>query len=253
MIDRGLVKIFGDLVLEVEAQILEDINRGKIETEPSTTDRFIQALEDKFPYYYKDGSIVFEARSVGDRGRGASESKYGTDFVGVLNIDIGKYQLTKGFIAQAKNCSDDIKFNKKYRQKITIDFTTGNKKFNELKEQTGKMLSISPDSFVFIYCLEGIYVVPASSVDSLKINDSLYAKPVSNFFKEFLMCFIGDQRLNAWDDGSLDRLRIENNAKNAILFKIRTKNEYESNPNFNTVNIINILQQSQINPPKIII
>ena len=59
------------------------------------------------------------------------------------------------------------------------------------------MLSITPDSFVVVYSKRGFVVVPASSIQGLKTRDEIYGKPIDRFFKEFLMCFIGDHRFKA--------------------------------------------------------
>ena len=85
------------------------------------------------------------------------------------------------------------------------------------------MLSVTPDSFVIIYSSKGFVVVPASSVKGLARRGKLYAKPVDRFFKEYLMCFIGDPRLKAYDDQTLESLRVETNARTAIMFQIHEK------------------------------
>lgn len=55
------------------------------------------------------------------------------------------------------------------------------------------MLDITSDSFVIVYGRNEFVVVPALSVRGLTASGDLYGKPISNFFKEFLMCFIGDK------------------------------------------------------------
>ena len=74
-----------------------------------------------------------------------------------------------------------------------------------------------------LYSSKGFVVVPASSVKGLARSGKLYAKPVDRFFKEYLMCFIGDPRLKAYDDQTLESLRIETNARTAIMFQIHEK------------------------------
>ena len=66
-------------------------------------------------------------------------------------------------------------------------------------------------------------VIPASSIEGLDRSGKLYAKPVDRFFKEYLMCFIGDPRLKAYDDHSLGSLRRETNARTAIMFQIHER------------------------------
>lgn len=62
--------------------------------------------------------------------------------------------------------------------------------------------------------------MPATSVTGLSKKAQLYAKPATRFFKEFLMCFIGDPKLKAWDTKSLETLRTEYRARRAIIFNI---------------------------------
>jgi hypothetical protein len=108
---------------------------------------------------------------------------------------------------------------KGFRGATTASFPYDNE-FKRLKGQTDKMLSVTPDSFVIISSLKGFEVVPASSIKGLRGSGKLYAKPVDCFFKEYLMCFIGDPRLKAYDDSSLEALRRETNTRTAIMFQI---------------------------------
>jgi hypothetical protein len=102
----------------------------------------------------------------------------------------------------------------------TADFSQ-NKEFLRLKDQTDEMLKITPDSFVIVYSRNGFVVVPASSISGLSKSAQLYSKPVDRFFKEFLMCFIGDPGLKAWDDKTLENLRMEYRARRAIMLYVR--------------------------------
>jgi len=219
MIAVGTVKKFGDLIRKAEEQTIEGIKEGRIETEPSITDRFLEAVENVFREHGSQRGIVFKTRTLRDRGRNASETRFGADFVGVLNVRLKGYEQIKGFLSQAKKEGNGIRI-----QRVPFSLTTASfrqdKEFERLKDQIGHMLSITPDSFVIVYGRNGFVAVPASSVNGLSVEDALYAKPIDRFFKEYLMCFIGDPRLRAWDDNSLEKLRLETKARTAIMFQI---------------------------------
>jgi len=193
-----------------------------METEPSITDRFLNELERIFEQQGEKENIVFRARTLRDRGPHASEHRFGADFCGVLDIRFRGFKQTKGFLSQAKIEKHGIFVRKGFMGATTVSFSYGNE-FERLNEQADKMLSVTPDSFVIIYSPKGFVVVPASSVKGLARRGKLYAKPVNRFFKEYLMCFIGDPRLKAYNDRSLESLRVETNARTAILFQIHEK------------------------------
>ncbi|GAH32843.1 unnamed protein product, partial [marine sediment metagenome] len=161
---------------------------------------------------------VFRARTLRDKGRNAPEKKYGADFCGVLDIDLKNFKQSKGFLSQAKREDKGIFIEKK--EYPTVVSFSHDSRFKKLNKQVSKMLEITPDSFVFVYSPKGFVVVPASSIKKLKAKGKLYGKPVSLFFKEYLMCFIGDHGLKAHDDNTLESLRKKTNARTAIMFNI---------------------------------
>lgn len=136
-----------------------------------------------------------------------------------MNARLTGYEQTKGFLSQAKMEGAMVKIQRVFN--LTTAAFSQNKEFERLTDQTKEMLKITPDSFVIVYSRNGFVVVPASSVNGLSTTAQLYAKPVDRFFKEYLMCFIGDPRLKAWDDTSLEALRADVRARNAIMFYIR--------------------------------
>jgi hypothetical protein len=88
------------------------------------------------------------------------------------------------------------------------------------------MLDVTPDSYVFIYSLEGIQVVPASTISSVSFDRRplpVYSKSFGHFFRDFMMSFIGDLRLTAHDDETLRGLREETRAETALLLQMRQR------------------------------
>jgi len=222
MIVKGIVRDFGKLISEAEKRIIKGIEDGRIETEPSTTDRFLNELERIFEQQGEKENIVFRARTLRDRGPHAPEHGFGADFCGVLDIRFRDFKQTKGFLSQAKMEKHGILVQKGFMGATTVSFSYGNE-FERLNEQADKMLSVTPDSFIIIYSSKRFVVIPASSIKGLARSGKLYAKPIDHFFKEYLMCFIGDPRLKAYDDHSLESLRIETNARTAIMFQIHER------------------------------
>ena len=220
MISIGIVRRFGELISEAERRIIEGIEDGRIETEPSMTDRFLNEIERVFSHADHYEGITFKARTLRDRGRNAPEKEFGADFCGVLKARLKDFEVTKGFLSQAKKDGRGIDVNLRPFGLTTVGFQI-DEEFVRLGDQIDQMLSITPDSFVIIYSSKGFVVVPAISVKGLKNEADLYAKPVDRFFKEYLMCFIGDHRLVAYDDRSLESLRKETKARTAIMFEVK--------------------------------
>lgn len=219
MIAKGIVKDFGELISKAERRTIKGIEDGRVETEPSVTDRFLNELERISERQGEKGNIVFRARTLRGRGPNAPEHRFGADFCGVLDIRFRDFKQTKGFLSQAKMEKGGIFVQKGFKGATTVSFSYSND-LERLKEQVDKMLLVTPDSFTIIYSSNGFVVIPACSIKGLDKGGKLYAKPVARFFKEYLMCFIGDPRLKAYDDRSLESLRRETNARTAIIFQI---------------------------------
>lgn len=225
MFVTGLITKFGNLISQAERDTIEEIREGRVETEPSVSDRFLTRVEMVFEEWGEMRGVRFYARTLRDRGPHAPEHEFGADFCGVINVKLKNFKLSKGILSQAKSESGDIKTRIRSYGPTIVSFSDS-VEFQRLKKQSNAMLSITPDSFVMIYSNNGFIAVPASSIEGLGNAGELYGKPVVQFFKEFLMCFIGDSRLKAYDDQTLESLRKETNARMAILFQIH-KLEHE--------------------------
>lgn len=102
MIAIGIVRRFGELVKKAEELTITESGQGKIETEPDITNRYLAFLEYVVNEYGEKKGIRFDASTLKDRGPNSPESKFGADFVGVLNVKLKGFKQTKGFLAQAK-------------------------------------------------------------------------------------------------------------------------------------------------------
>jgi hypothetical protein len=153
---------------------------------------------------YEVNGVKWSAKTLTDRAPGAQEKTYGADFMGVLHISLIDYHVDKGFLAQAKL--------------VEPHELMPNKDIADMKDQCEKMLSLSPDSFVFLYSTAGIRVVPALSVvsgDSRNPHD-YYSRSASAFFEAHFECFISDRKINAPRIEVLKQLREENDARSLL-------------------------------------
>ena len=227
MLDIGIIRRFEALVREAERLTIADIKEGELETEPDITGRYLTRIKDTLNSSEEKNGCVFRAYVLKDRGPNSSERKFGADFVGVLNVKLSGYEQTKGFLTQAKKEGEMVQVNKSPFRSTRASFYH-NSEFVRLQGQTEDMLKVTPDSFVIVYSTGGFVVVPATSVSGLSANGKLYATPATQFFKEFLKCFVGDPRLKAGDPKSLETLRAQNQASQAILMRV-SESKFEGN------------------------
>lgn len=206
IVKPGIVAHFGKLIRMAEANIIKKIEKERVTQESDITSRFLDEIEEIFKYNGQKNGIFFQAKVLRDRGPKATEKEIGADFCGVLHVNFTEFSQSKGFLSQAKKESSAVRLSKTYRvNKIKFPHE---KELIRLKDQTDRMLRITPDSYVIIYSTKGFVVVPACSIQGIKDNNiEVYGKPVSQFFKEFLVCFIGDTKLSAPDDESLIQLK----------------------------------------------
>ncbi len=78
------------------------LNEGLVATEPSLTDRLLGALEMAFESGIESDGYHLNVRTLRDRGPNAPEREFGADLVSVLRVNIAEFELSKGFLAQAK-------------------------------------------------------------------------------------------------------------------------------------------------------
>jgi hypothetical protein len=156
----------------------------------------------------KKEELFFVLEHSGIGGRNAPEMRFGADFLAVLDVKLEGFEQSKGFLSQAKKEGYGISVHIGPYSYAAVGFPQ-NEEFKRLDGQVDKMLAITPDSFVLVYSQKGFVVVPGSSIKGLKAEVELHAKPVSNFFKEYLLCFVGDPRLRAFDGHSLEKLGLK--------------------------------------------
>jgi hypothetical protein len=122
--------------------------------------------------------------------RKVQEKQVGADLVGVIEI-AGARSISKAFLAQAKvgQVYEGARGEK------------GAKAYSaDLLKQVDDMLSLSSDSFVFIYSDAGLFVIPALQIrlaNSKSIDTANHPyRSFGSFFEEFVKCFIGDHKIS---------------------------------------------------------
>jgi len=199
----GIIRDSAQHLAQAAERTTELLVERAVEQEPAFTDRMLGRIEQAMEGYEVNG-VRWKAKTLTDRGRGSQESKYGADFMGVLQISLIDYRVDKGFLAQSKL--------------VEPNELMAKKDIADMKDQCEKMLKLSPDSFVFLYSTQGIRVVPALSVlngDSRNPHD-YYSRSVSAFFELHFECFIGDRKIGAPKIEALEKLRADNDARSLL-------------------------------------
>ncbi|MBA3261581.1 MAG: hypothetical protein H0T69_03725 [Thermoleophilaceae bacterium] len=94
---------------------------------------------------------------------------------GVLEVELPAYQVTKGFLAQAKLIGDRRQVRKP-----------------KLLARCRDMLDLTPASYVFLYDPDAVRIVPALAVLANGGEPrNLHAWSVMEFFFEHFACFLG--------------------------------------------------------------
>jgi hypothetical protein len=122
--------------------------------------------------------------------------------LGVLEVDLEEYRVTKGFLWQAKIIEPG--------QRLS---TTA---WENFQEQCRTMLGRSYESFAVIYSREeGVRFIPAQEILEIDADQvyNLGSRSLFGFFKGHVNCEIGDRRLNAPTIETLERLTGEPEAE----------------------------------------
>lgn len=193
----------GDAVSKVVDQFID----GIIEQEPDFTSRMVTQIENAMNEFHSRG-LRWSAKVLTDRGRGSQEREFGADVLGVFDAVVDGLVVQKGFLAQSKFLSRNVRQDKREHKR--------------LQKQCEDMLKHTPDAFVFLYSRQGVYITPALSVLGYSGSPSdLYSWGVQRFFACHFMSFIGDHRLKAPTTKGLDDLRESTRARNALRLEVR--------------------------------
>lgn len=206
---RSSARIAADSALRVRSAYA----RGRIKHEAAITDRMLGAIEEGLNGRSLRG-VRWEAATLTNSVRNSEESRCGADFMGVLNVDLDRYRISKGFLAQAKRIEPDSYFPKGERERLL--------------NQCDLMLSRTIASFVFLYSRDDIKVVPASAVRASRaVNPwNLYPIALSGFFERHFECFFGDTRISSSNILDVRLLSEEYDVRSAMLLSLWSSGEH---------------------------
>jgi hypothetical protein len=181
-------------IAEAANGAVEALVEARIEQEPAFTDRMLGRIESAMDGYVTKG-VRWTAKTLTDRGQNSQEREFGADFAGVLDIDLEDFKVSKGFLAQSKMIEPRV--------------SVPARDIERMVDQCEVMLKHSPDSFLFLYSMGGISVVPAVSVVGGHFSNphELYSRSLSRFYEEHFECFIGDREISSPTPNMLDGLR----------------------------------------------
>ena len=182
-------------VVDATQSTIEDFKAGIISGEVSMTDRLLGAICSALDGRHI-GNLKWRARTLkAASGRGAEEERHGADVLGVLEVILPDYSVTKGFLWQAKI--------------IEPGEALPNKQWERFQKQCRKMLKRTDHAFAVIYSrIDGVRIIPAQQILEIDRNQvyELGSRSLHGFFKGHVKCEIGDRKLNSPTIETLDRL-----------------------------------------------
>ncbi len=152
-------------------QTAQEYAEKNIPDEPSFTAVLATRIKDSLSGFSK-GGVSWSAKILSSHGPNTEESRFGADVLGALSLNLPGY-------------------------------------WKRMQAQCNTMLNFTSDSYVFIYSLNGVFVVPAISVAACQAVEDLHTlhpKNLSAFYKEHFMCFVGDRAIDSASPRVLDNL-----------------------------------------------
>jgi hypothetical protein len=192
---RRIIRESAKVVADAASRTADDYAVGEIEHEPDFTGEMLGRMKEAINGYRIRG-VRWTAKMLTSAGANAQEHAFGADFLGVVQFEFPDYRITKGFLAQAK--------------RIDSDGHMTPQNWDRLVEQCRQMLSITNESYVFVYSRSGIIIVPALAITSATSRHNpheFYSKTARRFYIEHFECFIGDSAISSADVKTLERLR----------------------------------------------
>ncbi len=188
-------------------RLIDEVARGSVRPSLPWNAISDSETEEDRPAHVRVG---LEARRLKSRGRGAEEVVYGADLVAVLRVTTPTWSLANGVLVQAKLVDD-----------ATAPAISGK---GRLLGQCHKMLQATAEAFVFVYSPGAVRVFNATAVEaSGGVNlRSVPARRPYEFFRQFVLCGVGDQVLDAVDRSSLRDLRRRAQARHAFLLRAKS-------------------------------
>lgn len=230
MVRREALKQINNEIGGIIKDIIKQMNDGRIESETSITDRFIQKLQDlkirrsyfqESSFDYINLQLVIQIRTLGDRGKSSPESNYGADMCLVMEINDEGNTRKKGVLIQSKMHRSPIGI--EHKKNTYIKINVQNQKFNEMNDQIQKMSRISDENYLLVYNNTGFFIIKGQQILNPKDNKkfiSLKAEKFEEFFERMIKCLRGDRELIDWTDDSFEELVRRKLANYLIYVKV---------------------------------
>lgn len=204
---RRIIRTSARRIAAAANRTVDDFVARRVEHEPEFTSEMLGRMKESMNGY-RVGGVRWTAKVLTSHGAKAQERRFGADFMGVLDLDLPEYKVCKGFLAQAK--------------RIEPGGRMGNEDWGRMVGQCKKMLTITPESFVFVYSHKGVIVIPAIAIISAQQRTSLtdfYSRSMQRFYEDHFECFVGDIKMHSADIKVLEQLQ----ARNGLLLRATTE------------------------------
>lgn len=194
-------------------EFITGIKNDEYADEEDMTSKFTQLLQNALVF---DSAEFTVSSKLVTLKKHTEEPPVGADFLIVLSFVSPELSQTKGVLVQAKK--------KDYGKNFS------SAEFNKLKEQCQKMITFTPDSFVWTYSSEKIRVHRAYMVEALveeetrSIDEACYMS-VPGFFNAFLRCYNGDPALSFRNIDRLNSVIEAMKASSILLVSLFSKKE----------------------------
>jgi hypothetical protein len=145
---------------------------------------------------FKTRGVRWAAKALASKERNAREGGFTADFLGVVEFDLPECRVRKGFLALGRH--------------VERGPAIAPREWDRLADQCRQMLSITAESFVFIYARSGILVVPALAIVSATSHGNphdFYSRTALRFYQDHFECFVGDGEISSADGANLERLK----------------------------------------------
>jgi hypothetical protein len=199
---RRIIQDSARRVADAASRTVGDYVAHEVEEETDFTSEMLGRMKESMQDYWMRG-VRWTAKTLTSHRRDAQETEFGADFIGVVSFDFPDYKVSKGFLAQAKRIEPGAY--------IRPD------DWERMVTQCKKMLSITPESFVFLYSYSAITIAPATAIISARRHcnpHEFYSRTITRFYEDHFECFVGDLQIHSADIRTLEELR----ARHSIHF-----------------------------------
>ena len=215
---RQIVRASARRIAQAANQAVRSYQRNEVEEETDFTALMLGHMSESMDGYEVRG-VRWSAKILTSHRPNAQETRFGADFVGVVKMDLPEYETAKGFLAQAKRIEPGDPF----RQRD----------WDRLVEQSRAMLSVTLESFIFLYSRTGITVAPATAIIAARGRcnpHELYTQSATRFYEQHFECFVGDPSIKSADILTLEQVQARHGLQLGLQSTNQNEEETRSRP-----------------------